>query len=126
MAVTFKDLLHGHLISDVPINTQQKMEILKARLNKLQDIYKKPLIVTSGYRTAEDQQRINPRHPHSKHLTGQAADISDVTGEMKHWLLSNLDVLEECDLYCEAFEATPTWVHYQTEPPKSGKRIFNP
>jgi hypothetical protein len=35
-------------------------------------------------------------------------------------------VLEACDLYCEDFKYTKTWVHLQSRPTRSGKRIFKP
>lgn len=126
MPIAFKDLLSGHVINDVPINTQQKLESLKNKLNALEKIYDDKFVVTSGYRSEQDQKRINPKNMKSNHLLGQAADIADVTGKLKHWILSNVVELEKLDLYCEDFAHTPTWVHFQTVPPKSGKRFFIP
>jgi hypothetical protein len=89
------------------------------------------MIVTSGYRTEADQKRIYSEKGQapkmgSLHLMGGAADISDPKGELKEWLLEHLEALERLDLYCEAFDATPGWVHLQVIPPASGKRFFLP
>jgi hypothetical protein len=35
-------------------------------------------------------------------------------------------MLEEAGLFMESPSKTPRWVHFQTVPPKSGKRIFIP
>jgi uncharacterized protein YcbK (DUF882 family) len=84
------------------------------------------MTVTSGLRSKEDQARINPGAPKSKHLMGQACDISDKNGELKKWIKANVSVLESAGLWCESFDATPSWVHFQVVPPKSGNRFFIP
>jgi len=62
----------------------------------------------------------------SKHLSGQAVDFADVDGSLWLWCMSNIKDLENASLYLEDKSATPTWVHFQCVPPKSGKRIFKP
>lgn len=61
----------------------------------------------------------------SAHLCGKAVDIID-DGSLQKWLLSNKDKLEQCRLWVEDFASTPTWVHLQSVPPKSGRRFFKP
>lgn len=100
--------------------------VLLDRLNQIRTAYAKPMIVTSGLRTQVDQMRINPKAPTSKHITFQACDISDSDGALKEWINKNITLLEHVGLWCEAFSSTPTWVHFQTVPPKSGKRFFLP
>jgi len=40
--------------------------------------------------------------------------------------VKNTAVMVECGLWAEDFRWTPTWVHLQRIPPKSGKRIYIP
>ena len=62
----------------------------------------------------------------SKHLYGKAVDIADPKNILKDFLSKNVDKLEWNELWCEEFASTPGWVHFQSEPPKSGKRFFKP
>lgn len=100
------------------------LAILLECINKVRKAYGKPMYVTSGLRSQADQARINPSAPKSKHLTGQAVDISDSVGELYHFLKSNPKVLEDAKLWCE--EGTDGWVHFQCTPPKSARRWFLP
>ena len=126
MSITFKELQHGHLLSDIDINTQQQMEILLKRINMIRDAWGKPMTVTSGYRTESDQMRINPKAPRSAHTRGQAVDILDEDGSLAAWVHANEALLEQVGLWCEATESTKGWVHFQIVPPRSGHRFFVP
>lgn len=64
--------------------------------------------------------------PKSNHIIGCAVDISDGSGDLMRWCLANLDVVADAGLYMEDFRWTPTWCHFQSSKPKSGKRIFVP
>lgn len=105
---------------------QLNLDVLCERLNMIRANWGKPMIVTSGLRSSEDQARINPAAMHSKHLTGEAADILDTDGSLKAWVLSNVHLLELAQLWCEDFAHTPNWCHFQIVPPKSGHRFFIP
>lgn len=100
-------------------------------LNFIRALYAKPLLITSGLRTREDQIRIysakgqTPKMG-SLHLIGGAADVSDPDGELKKWILDHLEVAEELKLYFEDFDSTPNWIHLQIYPPSSGSRFFKP
>ncbi len=61
----------------------------------------------------------------SCHLTGQAIDVWDADGKLKAWIKENLGALERAGLWCEHFDDTPDWVHFQSVPPKSGRRFFS-
>jgi len=124
--ISFKEMLGRHVISDVPINIQQNMQLFLKKMNVVRQCYGKPMFVSSGYRSAMDQLRINPKAPNSRHTHGMAIDIVDLNGELKLWLAQNIDMLEVCGLWLEEFGYTYTWVHFQGEPPKSGKRFFIP
>ena len=82
--------------------------------------------VTSGWRSRAGNAATPGASATSKHLSGQAVDISDADRYLADWCAANLDVLEEIGLWCEDFRYTPRWVHFQIVPPKSGKRIFIP
>lgn len=100
--------------------------ILLDRLNQVRNEYKTPMVVTSGLRSMEDQQRINPSAPKSKHLLGQAADIADPIGTLRDWVLGHMALMESIGFWFEDFGHTKGWVHFQIVPPASGKRIFIP
>lgn len=114
---------------------QKELGILLNKMNQVRFAYGKPMTVTSGLRTMKkhlaiyaakgitDKKKIPMK---SNHLFGRAVDIADGNKALKNWCLLNVSKLEEIGLWMEAFEATPTWVHFQTVPPKSGNRFFKP
>ena len=116
----------------------ENLEELLVKLNHLRAAYGKPLRVTSGLRDIQkhlaiyaakgitDQSKIPMQ---SRHLYGFAADLVPIEDNIKHlhdWVNHNVKLMEEIGLYFEAFEYTPTWLHCQSVPPKSGKRFFKP
>lgn len=63
----------------------------------------------------------------SLHMTGEAIDLNDPTGELGSWCMRAAPtVLTDLGLWMEHQSATPGWVHLQTRPPRSGARIFHP
>lgn len=98
---------------------------LRIRLNKLGFGFKPPRILSCAYRSKEHNAIVGGAKK-SNHLTGCACDIIDSDGKLKKYLRSHQSLLEEFDLYAEDFDSTPTWVHLQTNPPKSGNRVFKP
>lgn len=102
------------------------LAVLLDKMNQIRVLYGKPMTITSGLRSEEDQERINPSAPKSKHLMGQACDVLDGTGDLKKWVKANVSALESIGLWCEDFASTPTWAHFQIVPPKSGNRFFIP
>lgn len=96
------------------------------KLSQIRDAWGKPMVVTSGLRSAADQARINPKAPHSKHMAGQAADILDEDGSFKKWIQENMSLMEHIDVYFEDFATTVNWAHIQSVPPGSGHRVFIP
>lgn len=132
MSIAFKELMGDHMISDIPINCQQQMDILVEKLNRCQMLVSAangayvPFNITSGFRNSVDQNRINPSAPRSKHLLGQAADVLDSEGKLKALLVLHPEILVNCGLWCEAAASTPSWCHMQIVPPRSGNRWFLP
>jgi len=96
------------------------------KVNPLLDMFGEKRGCNSGWRPKTLQMEINPRAPNSKHITGDAIDIEDRDGKLKEWCVFNQDKLEALGLYMEDPASTPTWVHLQQLPPKSGNRIFKP
>lgn len=113
---------------DYPLTPEQSanFEHLYLAINKLRELYGKPMIITSGVRTIEDQKRINPRAMGSAHTKAAACDIADPDGALDRWCLDNLPLLTECGLYLEDPSMTPRWTHLQVLPPRSGNRVFVP
>lgn len=120
-----------------PLTEEQEkyQQILYEAINKVRTAYGKPMYVTSGVRSMEDHLRIYKEKGitdpakipmASRHLIGAAVDIADSDSSLWNWCMDNIKVLEEAGLYLEDKSATPTWVHFQCTPPKSGKRIFKP
>lgn len=85
-----------------------------------------PFIITSGFRSKEDQLKINPKHMNSAHLQAAACDVYDKDRKIWDWLMAHLDNVIDVGVYLESKNFTPTWVHMQIIPPKSGNRIFLP
>lgn len=111
------------------------------RVNDILEKFCEERKVSSGFRTMKDHKRIYeeknakrkaqglPELPvpmSSRHLIGAAVDIEDADGKLKAWVAKNIEILKDIGLWCEHFDSTPTWVHFQCLPPSSGKRIFLP
>jgi hypothetical protein len=127
--ITLKELNpHNHPLTH---EQQQNLPILLERMNRVRTLYAKPMLITSGVRSVEDQTRIDGaagRKPRvgSMHLRAAACDVWDRDRHLWGWVMDNLKLMEEIGLWLEDKSKTPTWVHFQIYPPKSGNRIFLP
>lgn len=83
-------------------------------------------IVSSGWRPQSINDSTANAAKTSKHLTAEGGDILDPDRALAQWCVNNPDKLAECGVWVEDPRWTPTWVHFQTAPPKSGKRIYIP
>lgn len=81
--------------------------------------------VSSGFRTKAANSSANGA-PLSAHQTGEAVDLADKDGSLARGITTHNALLRLYDLYLEDTSATPGWVHLQTRPTKSGKRVFLP
>ena len=134
--ISMDELLNKkYKLEDQSVETQANLKILLEKINQIRTLWAKPMNVTSGLRNMEDHLRIyaakgitdKAKIPmKSKHLYGQAVDISDPNQNLQKWCKVNESVLEKVGLWMEDFSATPTWCHFQVVPPKSGKRWFLP
>lgn len=121
----------GYKLDDIQ---SKNIEVLLHRMNQVRIIYNKPMIITSGVRTIEDQIRIytekgitdKSKIPMgSMHLIGAACDVLDLDGSLMKWCKDNVTVLEAIGLWIEDDTSTPR-VHFQVFAPKSGSRFFKP
>jgi len=124
--VTEKEFLKGR-DKDYPLNDtlRQNMKVLLGKINILRGKYKKPFIITSGYRPGKYNSSVGGA-PNSAHVTCEAIDIKDSDGEIAKWILNNKHLLVELDLYMENPKYTKGWVHLSIRPTKSKRRVFIP
>ena len=132
--ITWQELLGNYKESEIDPEHLANMKELLVRINKVRDAYGKAMSPTNCYRSLQHHLRIykdlgitdKAKIPMaSRHLTGQAIDISDPKGELMAWCKANVDKLEEFGLWCEEPDKYKR-VHFQIVPPKSGRRFFNP
>lgn len=121
----------GYKLDDIQ---SKNIEVLLHRMNQVRIIYNKPMLITSGVRTIEDQIRIytekgvtdKSKIPMgSMHLIAAACDVLDLDGSLMKWCKDNVAVLEAIGLWIEDDASVPR-VHFQIYPPKSGSRFFKP
>lgn len=84
--------------------------------------------VNSGWRPAAINSKTPGAAAQSRHMTGQAIDIGDDDGSLDAWLMTipGQKALVDARLWMEHPSATPRWTHLQSEPPRSGRRVFYP
>lgn len=120
--LSLKELLRGKDFNSLPVEHQANMMILLERINKVRIAYGKPMIPTSCYRSMQEHLDIYKRKgitdPNripmkSKHLYGQAVDISDPKQELQVWCRNNESKLKEIGLWLEDFAYTINWAHFQ-------------
>lgn len=125
--VTMSEFLMNKVTLDqLPDELVANANITVPRANELLEAFGSYRKCDSGYRTPEDQARINPSAPKSKHLMCQAIDLSDPDGSLDAWCLKNLATLEKIGLWLEDPGHTVGWTHLQIVAPGSGHRIFIP
>lgn len=133
MSISLKELLGSADYNAQTPEIQANLMILLERVNKIRDLWGKPMRVTSGLRDHQDQIRIYTEKgiPEDKipwtsqHLTGGAVDIYDPDLSLTKWLKDDdSKILVDNQLWCE--EGNKNWVHFQIHPPKSGNRWFLP
>jgi hypothetical protein len=129
MAVSRKELNpHQHELTAEQAANQEKLFVA---INRVRELYARPMIITSGVRSWEQHAeiyRVLKRQPPkgSAHLTGAACDVSDRDRRLAAWCLDNVEKLREFGLYIEDPSTTSTWIHFQVTPPKSGNTVFMP
>lgn len=125
MHFTEKEMLCRYDYKDVPADVYANLMDLRMHLNMLGQRFLPARILTCAYRNPEHNARVGGAK-RSTHLTGNACDIADADGRLKAYLRAHPDELVRAGLWAESYDATPTWVHLQRVPPKSGVRVFIP
>lgn len=110
---------------EYPLDEDQKknLKALRNAVNAFRKAYGKPMYVSSGYRPGKYNKAAGGASK-SAHLTCEAVDFEDNSGKIKQFIKDNPSILEDCGLYMEHPDNTPTWVHLQTR--KTKNRIFKP
>ena len=62
----------------------------------------------------------------SHHKEGRAVDRFDPDGRIDMWCMANQPALRAHGICIEHPDTTPTWSHWQSVPPASGKTVFYP
>lgn len=123
--ISVSEYLMGRIeYKDLTPEQVANMNTLIPKVNELLSRFGEYRKCNSGFRTLEDQKRINPKAMKSNHLTCCAIDLSDPDGKLHKWMKANPKVIEELDLYME--ERQGGWQHIQIVCPRSQKRWFNP
>jgi hypothetical protein len=129
------EVLMGREVKD-PLTPAQWANLadLMARINVIRVHYGKPLRVSSGYRPAAQNQAIGGA-AQSSHMTCQAVDFSDPSGDFSRWCLANMDLLNKTGLYLEDprwtrikdsnGQITGGWTHLSSRPTKSNPFVPN-
>lgn len=108
----------------------RNLEILRTRINELEEAFENTLTITSGLRSEEMQEDLIKQGishaQHSKHCAGAACDVYDDQGLISDFVISNPKLMEKIGFWIEDPKYTHGWVHFQIMAPASGKRVFIP
>ena len=129
--ITREEILKGE---KCPPELEENLKILLEKVNKLRQLWNKPMIVTSGFRTMEHHIQVyrdkgitglDKIPMKSKHLYCQAVDISDTEFKLTQFCKDNEDKMEEIGIWFED-DMSVKRLHIQSVPPKSQNRWFKP
>lgn len=98
---------------------------LAERVSRLLDFLGVKAAISSGFRTREANAKAGGSK-NSAHLTGQAVDLYDPKGTLTAAITRDPGLLDTFDLYVENPYYTKGWLHVQSRPTASGRRIFTP
>ena len=129
--ITMDQLLNGHHLNPAYIHeydaeVKKNLNELLTKLNSLlQALNITNVKVTSGWRPQAYNLKIGGAR-RSRHIIGQAVDLSDRDGKIKAKIMANLHELKKRGMSMEDGRYTPTWCHLQFPPPRSGRTVFIP
>ena len=139
--ISFRELVKNPEVVMPSMDILVNLYRLQYCLNYIRVLRDVPMAITSGLRSQEDHfriyQTINASRrvrglppimvpTKSMHLIGAAADVGDPDQSFKEWIVKNNALCQELHLSFENFAYTPTWVHVQVYPPRSGEMFFKP
>lgn len=98
-------------------------------LEKIRGVYKKPIIVTSGYRCKKLNDAVGGAKS-SQHMKGQAADIrsvSDTPQDNKDLFMTIMGMMiqKEIEVGQLIDEFNYNWIHVSTPKPKNNNQILH-
>lgn len=132
MSITKEEILMGRVkYEDLSQELKDNLDKLVIALNVVRTAYGKPMIVSSGLRTAVQNSALANSAKKSLHMVCKACDFKD-DGTLDAWCLANQDLLESAGLWQESPDSTPTWCHLDistdrsTKIKRAYKRVFNP
>lgn len=113
----YKSADEGLITKEIETN----LILLHYKVNQLRTLFGKPLTVTRGFSSPEEQRAIyakkgKPPAMGSQHLIGAAVDLYDPQQELQAWILKNVNYCQYLHLFFEDFSSTPMWVHCQLYP----------
>lgn len=123
-----KECLKGREI-EYPLDEklQNNLNKLLTAINKLRELYGKPMYISSLYRPGHYNTKAGGGK-RSAHLTLEACDFADKDRALTNFCTD--EILEQCGLWMESPDVATTWCHLQTREPKSRwngrKRVFIP
>lgn len=133
--LTMSELIRNKDFDSLPLNIKSNLTLLLDRINKLRELWSKPMIVTSGLRTMDEHLAIYAEKGitdilkipmKSSHLTGQAVDIQDKTFALTKFCKQNdFEILKACELFAED-DMSVFRIHLQINAPRSNSRFFKP
>ena len=133
--ITLDDYWMGRDIKyrrDLTEDIIQNAQITVDRVNELlmfayDDIGMEFKTVASGWRPPSINDATANAAKTSTHLTAEAVDLRDTPErDLARWCLRRRPRLASIGLWMEDPQWTPTWVHLQIRPPKSGLRVYVP
>lgn len=122
--ITAKEFLMGR-DKEYPLTPllEGNMLVTLEMVNKLEVLIGQDLKCSSGYRPGRYNKAAGGSLK-SSHLTCEAIDISDPSGDLNRYISENEEILIQIGAYREDPSRTKTWVHLQTRRPPSGNRTF--
>ena len=128
---TLQELIHSttadkHRISNIPDveqirNLQYGVDMV---LQPLRNIYGKPIVITSGYRSAALNKLVGGV-ANSYHLQGNAADIRVHSQEEAEELFRILKTIPSVDVALFEHSTTSCWLHVQWNMHSTPRHHFN-
>lgn len=109
--ITRDEILMGR-DKEFPLTPELEKNLLKLleSLNYLRYDYGKPMTVSSGYRPGYYNKNAGGAKS-SAHLTCEACDFGDVSGDLDSWCMANQDKLRKYGLRLEHPSYTKNWCH---------------
>lgn len=132
MSVSREEILMGRIsYDDLSQDMKDNLDRLVIAVNVVRTAYNKPMYVSSGYRSPQQNAALPNSAKRSLHMSCAACDFKDPDGELDKWCLANQDLLEKAGLWQESPESTPGWCHLDvgsrdTTIPRVYKRVFIP